>query len=146
MALRPSHCESIRTSVWAAKSASTQPVSRLVALPLPQTSSVPLNVVLFAASWQLRLVMVGSCMRNVPPDWVVLRVTGFGPFQAAVPLPCRTCSWVRRTAPVSASTSTVSRLYALGADAVDGGLPGQPGGGAEGVHDELGAFDLGHAC
>src|SRR5262245_10629499 len=111
MALRPSHCESIRTSVWAVKSASTQPVSRLVALPLPQLSSVPLNVVLFAASWQLRLVTVGSLMLNVVPECVVLSVTGFGPFHAAVPLPRMTCSWVPRTAPVRASTSTVSRLY-----------------------------------
>src|SRR5262249_4776747 len=64
----------------------------------------------FAASWQLRLVMVGSRMENVEPDWVVFSVTGLGPFQAAVPLPWATCSRVCRTAPVAASTSTVSRL------------------------------------
>jgi hypothetical protein len=49
-------------------------------------------------------------MEKVPPDWVVLRVTGLGPFQAAVPVPRMTCSWVPSTVPVSASTSTVSRL------------------------------------
>jgi len=98
------------TSVCAVNSASTQPVSRLVALPLPHTSSGPLNVVLFAASWQLRLVTVGSFIVNVLPEWVVLRVTGFGPLQAAVPVPCMTCSCVFSTAPVRASTSTLSRL------------------------------------
>src|SRR6266511_965394 len=108
--LRPSHCDSFRTSVCAPKSASSQPVSRLVALPLPHASSGPLNVVLFAESWQLRLVTVGSLMKNVPPDWTVLIVTGFGPFHPAVPLPCMTCSWVRRTAPVIASTFTLNRL------------------------------------
>jgi hypothetical protein len=50
-----------------------------VALPLPHTSSGPLNVVLFAESWHGRLVTVGSLIRNVLPDWVVLRLTGFGP-------------------------------------------------------------------
>src|SRR5262249_2735943 len=110
MALRPSHWDSILTSVCAPKRASTQPVSRLVALPLPHASSGPLNVVLLAASWQDRLVTFGSRMEKVPPDWVVLRVTGFGPFHAAVPLPCTTCSWVPRTLPVVASTSTVNRL------------------------------------
>src|SRR5439155_4049074 len=105
-----SHCDSILTSVCAPKRASTQPVSRLVALPLPQASSGPLNVVLLAASWQLRLVTVGSVNEKVLPTCVVLRLTGFGPFHAEVPLPCMTCSWVHRTAPVCASTSTVSRL------------------------------------
>jgi hypothetical protein len=66
--------------------------------------------VLLAASWQLRLVIVGSRMENVPPDWVVASGTGFGPFHAELPLPCMTCSWVPSTAPVSASTSTLSRL------------------------------------
>ena len=65
---------------------------------------------LFAASWQLRLVTVGSFMVYVEPDWVVLRVSGLGPFQAPVPVPRTTCSCLRRTAPVRASTSTVRRL------------------------------------
>ncbi len=67
-------------------------------------------MVLLAASWQLRLVTVGSRMKKVPPDWTVLRATGFGPFQAAVPVPCMTCSWVPRTLPLTASTCTLSRL------------------------------------
>ena len=91
-------------SVCAPNSASTQPVSRLVALPLPQTSSGPVNVVLLAASWQLQVGGRGSVIENVLPDWVVLMVTGFGPLHAPVPVPCMTCSWVPRTLPVSAST------------------------------------------
>src|SRR5947209_6618822 len=110
MALRPSHCDSILTSVCTVNSASTQPVSRLVALPLPHWSSGPENVVLLAASWQDRLVTVGSCMVKVEPECVVLRVTGFGPLHAAVPLPCITCSCSCSFLPVSASTSTVNRL------------------------------------
>ena len=50
MPLRPSHWVSIFASVCAANRASTQPVSRLVAVPLPHASSGPENVVLFAAS------------------------------------------------------------------------------------------------
>ena len=84
-----------------------------MALPLPHRSSAPLKVVLLAASWQLRLVIVGSRIVNVLPDCVVLSVTGLGPFQAEVPVPYRTCSCSRSTAPVSASTSTVSRLMPL---------------------------------
>jgi hypothetical protein len=68
----------------AANSASTQPVSRLVALPLPQVSVDLENVVLLAASWQARPVIGRSCMRNRPPELIVLMVTGFGPFHAAV--------------------------------------------------------------
>src|SRR5947209_3994694 len=58
MALRPSHCDSILTSVCTVNSASTQPVSRLVALPLPHWSSGPENVVVLAASWLDGLVTV----------------------------------------------------------------------------------------
>src|SRR4029453_13069530 len=99
IALRPSHCDSIVTSVCAPNSASTHPGSRLVALPLPHTSSGPVNVVLLAESWQLRLVTAGSRIEKVLPEWVVLRVTGSGPFHAAVPVPSMTCSWVHRTLP-----------------------------------------------
>src|SRR3954454_17555933 len=110
MALRPSQVESMLTSVCAVYSASTQPVSRSVPLPLPQTLSGPENTVLALAFWQLRLLTLGSRMVNVLPDWVVLSETL--PSQAPVPLPTAsvTCSWVRRTLPVVASTSTVRRL------------------------------------
>jgi hypothetical protein len=76
----PSHWLSIRASVCAPNSASTQPVSRTVALPLPHASSGPLKIVLLAASWPLRLAMPGSRIRNVPPDCDVLSETGLGPF------------------------------------------------------------------
>ncbi|GAB3222196.1 hypothetical protein GCM10027452_41710 [Micromonospora halotolerans] len=56
------------------------------------------------------MVTVGSFMEYVPPDCVVFKVSGLGPFHAPVPVPCTTCSCVRSTAPVTASTSTVSRL------------------------------------
>src|SRR5262249_24492684 len=100
----------MRASVWAANRASTQPVSRSVPVPLPQTSSLPLNTVLLAAFWQLRLVIVGSRMENVLPDWVVLMLNGFGPFQTPVPLPRITCSWVPSPDALPASTYTVTRL------------------------------------
>src|SRR5262245_53954385 len=101
----------MRASVCATNSASTQPVSRFVPEPLPQTSSGPENVVLLAASWQLRFVIVGSRMENVVPECVVLSGSGGGPFQLPVPVPCMTCSVAFNTAPVAASTSTDSRLY-----------------------------------
>src|SRR4051812_39375796 len=109
MALRPSHWLSILTSVCAPNRASTQPVSRLLAVPLPHTSSEPLNTVLFAASWQLRFRTLGSRKLNVLPEWVVLRETGLGPFQAEVPVPYATCSRESSTVPVVASTVTVRR-------------------------------------
>ena len=62
MPLRPSHDDIIAFICCAAYRASTQPVSRLVALPLPHRSSVPENVVLVAASWQRSVVAVGSVM------------------------------------------------------------------------------------
>src|SRR5262249_302695 len=99
MAFRPSHGDRIRTSVWPANSAATQPVLVRVASGLPQVSVDLVNVVLLAASWQLRLVTVGSFIEKVLPDWVVLRLTGLGPFKAAVPVPCATCSWVPSTRP-----------------------------------------------
>src|SRR5262245_35003913 len=108
MPLRPSHDESIAASFCATYRASTQPVSLLVPVPLPHTSSEPLNVVLFAASWQARFVMDGSFMLNVLPDCVVLIVTE--PLIQPVPVPCITCSVVWSRAPVEASTSTLSRL------------------------------------
>src|SRR4051794_40377433 len=101
-------------SVCAVYSASTQPVSLLVALPLPQLSSGPENVVLFAASWQDRLVVFGSFSEHVLPDRVVSRWTGLGPLYAAVPLPAITCSWVPSTLPLCASTYT---------DRLDGSCP-----------------------
>jgi hypothetical protein len=54
--------------------------------------------------------MVGSVMEKLEPEPLVSMCTGLGPFHAAVPEPCSTCSWVWSTAPVSASTSTVNRL------------------------------------
>src|SRR5690349_19857102 len=110
MALRPSHVLSILTSVWATNSASTQPVSLLVASPLPHLSSGPVNVCRVLLSWQLRLRTVGSVMEKLLPEPDVLMCTGFGPFHAAVPSPYMTCSWVFRTAPLMASTSTLNRL------------------------------------
>ncbi len=106
--LRPNHWVSILLSVCAANRTSTQPVSRLVAVPLPHASSVPLNVVLFAASWQLTLVSVGSFREYVEPTCVVFSVTG--PFQALEPVPRMTCSCVWSTLPVVASTTTSSLL------------------------------------
>src|SRR3954465_7174351 len=69
--LRPSQVDSIRFSVCEPKNASTQPGSRLLAGPLPQLSSGPEKTWLLAASWQLRLVMLGSRREKVDPDWVV---------------------------------------------------------------------------
>ncbi len=104
--LRPSHSLSIFFWVCAAKSASTQPVSLLVPLPLPQSSSGPENVVLFAESWQDRLVVTGSFIEKVLPDCVVARGSGLGPLYEPVPVPAITCSWVPSTLPVAASTYT----------------------------------------
>src|SRR5262245_46377128 len=114
MPLRPSQSVSMCRSVCAANRASTQPVSRFVATPLPQLSSGPENVVLFAASWQDRLVVFGSFIEYVLPDSVVSRWTGLGPLYTAVPLPAITCSWVPSTLPLWASTYT---------DRLDGSLP-----------------------
>ena len=67
-------------------------------------------MVLFAASWQLVVGWFGSCIVNVLPECVVSRCTGFGPFHALVPSPCRTCSCVCSTLPLVASTMTSSLL------------------------------------
>ena len=130
--LRPSHCDSILTSVCGAYSASTQPVSRSVAVPLPQTSSGPENVVLLLAFWQLRLVTVGSLMVKVLPDWVVLSVA-LGPFQAPVPLPCGDV--LLRADDLAGGRVDVDGepAVALGAGAGEGGFPVQGGRAAEGV-------------
>jgi hypothetical protein len=80
----------------------------LVPTPLPHVSSGPENVVLLAASWQLRFVVTGSRMENVPPLRVVAIVTV--PLIHELPVPCMTRSTLSRTAPVRASTRTVRRL------------------------------------
>ena len=86
--------------------ASTQPVSRLVADPLPHTSSGPVNVVLVAASWHLIVGWLGSVIEYVVPECVVGIVTGLGPSYAAVPVPSATRSLACRTLPLRASTTT----------------------------------------
>ncbi len=79
-------------------------------VPLPQTLSGPLNVVLLAASWHLIVDWVEDCMMYDEPDMLVSIETE--PLIQPVPVPVTsvTCSWVPSTLPVSASTSTVSRL------------------------------------
>src|SRR5437763_2291483 len=109
--LRPSHCVSIRFSVWMTNVASVQPVSRLVGLPLPHVSVVLVNVVLFAAFWHCSVGCAGSRSRKLLPECVVAMVTG--PFHPELPVPCMTCSWVPSTAPVSASTYTDWMEYSL---------------------------------
>ncbi len=78
--------------------------------PLPHTLSVPLKVTFVEASWQLRLVTVGSFIEYVDPDSVVFSDTE--PLIQPVPVPVTsvTCSSVPSTLPVVASTSTVRRL------------------------------------
>ena len=106
MPLRPSQLDIMAFICWAAYSASTQPVSLLVALPLPQMSSGPEKVVLLAESWHFNVVADGSVMLKLLPEPLVAKVSGLGPLYAALPLPWTTCSLVPRTAPSCASTYT----------------------------------------
>src|SRR5262245_50166575 len=106
MPLRPSQLVSIAFWVCSEKKPSTQPVSLLVALPLPHRSSGPENTWLFAESAHTSVVLPGSRIENVLPDWVVFRCTGFGPLYAAVPSPFITRSIASITLPVRASTYT----------------------------------------
>src|SRR5262245_24995459 len=107
MPLRPSQLDSMFFSVWVAKKASTQPVSRVAGLPSPQLSSGPLYVVLFDAFWHCRVVEAGSRRKNGLPDCCVFSVTGFGPLYAELPVPASTCSLLPSTLPLAASTYTV---------------------------------------
>src|SRR4051812_32227615 len=90
--LRPSQADSIWFSLFSTNIASTQPVSRSVFEPLPQTSSGPVYVVLLAEFWHLIVGWLGSVIENVLPDWVVGILTGLGPSYAAVPVPSATRS------------------------------------------------------
>ena len=111
MPLRPYQFLSMSHSRWTPNSASTQPVSMFVPLPLPQTSSVPVSTALagVVAAGDAR-ARAGRSSRTTRRSRVVLMVSGFGPLIQPVPVPSTTSSRVESTAPVVASVITCSWL------------------------------------
>ena len=73
-------------------SASTQPVSWLVASAVAPGVGRLVNVVLLVESLAAVADRFGSVMEYVLPECVVSMCTGLGPFHAPVPVPSRTCS------------------------------------------------------
>src|SRR5262249_45608038 len=111
MPLRPSHDESMVHSCCTLYSASTQPVSMFVPLPLPHTSSVPVRTAPVLSLRQEIPGRVGSVIENDVPEPLVWMVT-VPPLMAALPVPSlsETSSYRYSTAPLVASTNTCSRL------------------------------------
>src|SRR4051794_28584826 len=99
--LRPSQADNILFSWSSTYIASTQPVSRSVLEPLPQTSSDPVKVTLPLAFWHLIVVWLGSVIEKLLPEPLVGIVTGL-PSYAELPVPSMTCSLVESTRPVRA--------------------------------------------
>ena len=85
--------------------ASTHAVSRSVLTPVPQTSSGPVNVVLFDAFWHLIDGWFGSVIEYVEPECVV-GIVRLLPSQAELPVPSATRSRACRIRPLRASTTT----------------------------------------
>ncbi len=123
--------------------ASTQPVSRLVASPLPHDVVGAGERRVGGGVLADQGGGVGFFMEYVEPDSVVLMRDGAG-VQAECRCPRATCSFVASTRRWRRRRRRVSRRRAAVADAVDRGLPGQRGGGRA-ADDEAGAPRAGRA-